>query len=62
MKYDQKRTIRPVGFIGKDILAIECSDALKRERHYRLELAREFRQAVEILRLTMPEEGKDYER
>jgi len=27
-----------------------------------LKLAREFRQAVEMLRLAVPEEGKDYER
>jgi hypothetical protein len=37
------KVIRPIGFIGKDIIAID-------ERQHRLDLAREFRQAVDLLR------------
>jgi hypothetical protein len=41
---------------------ISPKEALERQKQYRLKLAREFRQAVEMLRLAVPEEGKDYER
>ena len=37
-------------------------EALELERHHRLELAREFRQAVETLRLGMVEESRGHER
>jgi hypothetical protein len=41
--------VRPIGFLGKDILAIQkdVNPAFKDSKAYRAELAREFREAIE---------------
>lgn len=54
----------PFGFIGKDILAIEkeIKPIISDSRDYRLELAREFRQAAEALRIGMVQEGDTIDR
>ena len=41
--------VRPIGFLGKDILAIqkEVKPVVKHSKAYRVELAREFRAAIE---------------
>lgn len=43
--------LRPIGFLGKDILAIrkEVKPVAKDSKAYRIELAHEFRQAIEAL-------------
>ena len=43
--------LRPIGFLGKDILAIrkEVKAVVKDSKAYRIELAHEFRQAIEAL-------------
>jgi hypothetical protein len=59
------KRIIPIGFIGKDILAVEkeIKPVIEDAKAYREELARDFRQAVDLLRSgLLNQEGEDYER
>ena len=55
----EKRRLKPIGFLGKDILAIEVSPAIQDAKSYRQELADEFRKAIEALP-PMPDKTCDW--
>ena len=55
----QTRGLKPIGFLGKDILAVEVDPVIADSKVYRQELADEFRKTVEALP-PMPEKTCDW--
>jgi hypothetical protein len=55
----QTRGLKPIGFLGKNILAVEADPIIADSKAYRQELADEFRKAVEALP-PMPEKTCDW--
>jgi len=55
----QTRGLKPIGFLGKDILAVEVDPVIADSKAYRQELADEFRKVVEALP-PMPEKTCDW--